>query len=232
MPGEAAEMSDRLTTTNAPAPHRHRGLFLALEGPDGGGKTVQAARLAAWLESRGLHVVTCRDPGSTELGDRLRRILLDRGSPALSMRAEMLLYMASRAQLVEQVIEPALAAGKVVVSDRFLLSNIVYQGVAGGLPVDEIRRVGLVATNGILPDLTLVLDVSLETARKRVGPARDRIEDRSDEYHALVREGFQTARVESADNPVVLIDAAGGEDAVFSQIRREVERVLALDPRP
>src|SRR3954447_23185434 len=98
---------------NTSRPHPHPGLFLALEGPDGGGKSTQAARLASWLRGQGLDVVTCRDPGSTALGDRLRHLLLDRESVAISLRAEMLLYMASRAQMVDEVIRPALAAGRV-----------------------------------------------------------------------------------------------------------------------
>ena len=206
-------------------PHPHPGLFLALEGPDGGGKTTQAARLAAWLRGDGFDVVSCRDPGSTAVGDRLREIVLDRDSVHLSIRSEMLIYMASRAQLVDEVIRPSLAAGRVVVSDRFLLSNIVYQGFAGGLPVEDIWRVGQVATAGLLPDLTLVLDVSAEAARARVGPARDRIEDRPAEYQRQVRAGFRrrgtahtTARVGFARTIrrlVVLIDATGDPDAVF-----------------
>ncbi len=122
---------------------------------------------------RGLEVVTCRDPGGTALGERLREILLARDTVAISLRAEMLLYMASRAQLVEEVIAPALAAGRVVVSDRYLLANIVYQGSAGGLIEEEIALVGMVATSGLLPDLTLVLDIAPEAAAARVGlPAR------------------------------------------------------------
>src|SRR5829696_1924735 len=105
-----------------------RGRFLVLDGPDGGGKTTQAASLAAWLRARGVDVVTCRDPGGTALGDQLRRILQDRATVGLALRAEMLLFMASRAQLVEEVIRPALEAGRTVVSDRYLLANLVYQG--------------------------------------------------------------------------------------------------------
>src|SRR5580704_11455708 len=150
--------------------HAHPGLFLVLDGPDGGGKTTQARRLAQWLAERGFDVVTCRDPGGTALGDRLRSILQDRVTVPLSMRAEMLLYMASRAQLVEDVIAPALAAGKIVISDRYLLANIVYQGSAGGLMEEEIALVGMVATSGLLPDLTIVLDIAPDTAKARVGP--------------------------------------------------------------
>ena len=112
--------------------------FIALEGPDGSGKTTQAARLVGWLRDQGQEVVACRDPGGTGLGDRLRSILLDRSELTISLRSEMLLYMASRAQLVEEVIQPALTAGKIVVSDRFLLSNVVYQGYAGGLDRTQI----------------------------------------------------------------------------------------------
>jgi dTMP kinase len=222
-------------------PRPHPGLFLALEGPDGGGKSTQAARVADWLRGEGFDVVSCRDPGSTKLGDRLRRIVLDRDSPHPSIRAEMLIYMASRAQLVDEIIQPALATGRVVVSDRFLLSNIVYQGFAGGLPVDELGRIGQAATGGLLPDLTLVLDVPPETARSRVGSARDRIEERSEDYQQRVRAGFidaaqacsEPGRVPSYyPAPVVRIDAQGDPDAVFGRIRSEVERVLALGPRP
>ncbi len=223
-----------------PRPHPHPGLFLALEGPDGGGKTTQAARLAAWLRGDGFDVVSCRDPGSTEVGGRLREIVLDRDSVHLSVRSEMLIYMASRAQLVDEVIRHSLAAGRVVISDRFLLSNIVYQGFAGGLPVEDLWRVGRVATAGLLPDLTLVLDVSADAARARVGPARDRIEDRPAEYQRQVRAGFvDAAGVHDGPGglcpyypaPLVLIDAMGDPDAVFHQIKSEVQRVLALGPR-
>jgi dTMP kinase len=225
---------------NPPRPHPHPGLFLALEGPDGGGKTTQSARLAAWMREAGFDVVACRDPGSTDVGDRLRKIVLDRKHVHLSIRSEMLIYMASRAQLVDEVITPSLAAGRVVISDRFLLSTIIYQGIAGGLPVDEIWQVGQVATGGLLPDLTLVLDVPPESAQVRVGAARDRIEDRPPEYQRRVRKGFRDA-AGGGDRgignsslypaPLALIDAAGSAESVFDQIKSEVERVLALGPR-
>jgi dTMP kinase len=222
------------TSPTAPS----RGLFLTLDGPDGGGKTTQAARLAEWLRARGVEVVSCRDPGGTALGDRLRGILLDRDTVDLSLRAEMLLYMASRAQLVAEVIRPALASGRTVVSDRFLLANLVYQGYAGGLPVDEVAQVGRAATGGLLPDLTLLLDLPPEDARARVGKARDRIEDRPESYHARVRDGFLRAARQSQDGacpeypaPIVVIDASADPETVASRIRIEVERALALGPR-
>jgi dTMP kinase len=227
--------------------HAHPGLFLVLDGPDGGGKTTQAARLAAWLTDAGLGVVTCRDPGGTALGERAREILLARDAVPISLRAEMLLYMASRAQLVEDVIAPALAAGRVVVSDRYLLANIVYQGSAGGLMEEEIALVGMVAIGGLLPDLTLVLDIAPAAAAARVGPPRDRIEDRPLFYHERVRAGYLaaargeagTGADDGADGhcpfypaPIVLIDSSGDPESVFEQVKYEVERVLALRPRP
>jgi len=226
-------------------PHAHPGFFLVLDGPDGGGKTTQAARLAAWLRDKGKGVVTCRDPGGTALGNRLRDILLERGSAPISIRAEMLLYMAARAQLVEDVIAPALSEGRVVISDRYLLANIVYQGSAGGLMEEEIALVGMVATSGLLPDLTLVLDITPAAASARVGAARDRIEDRPLFYRERVRAGYLAAAGGEARDgaqapggcpyypaPIVLIDSSPDPDAVFERVKSEVERVLALNPWP
>lgn len=229
--------ADPQTITTTPGPER--GFFLVLDGPDGGGKTTQAATLAAWLRARGLGVVTCRDPGGTAIGDKLRALLLDRGTDPFGLRAEMLLYMASRAQLVEEVVRPALSRGEVVVGDRFLLANVVYQGYAGGLGVEAVGHVGLAATAGLLPDLTLLLDVPPGLARDRVGRARDRIEDRPEAYHARVREGFLRAADEDRRGgcpyypaPIVVVDASDGPDAVARRIQSEVERALALGPRP
>jgi dTMP kinase len=230
-------------------PHAFPGLFVVLDGPDGGGKTTQATRLTAWLRDLGHDVVTCRDPGGTALGDRLRNILFERDSVPIATRSEMLLFMASRAQLVEEVIAPSLASGRIVVSDRYLLANIVYQGSAGGLQEEEIALVGMVATSGLLPDLTLVLDIDPSAARVRIGPGRDRIEDRSLFYRERVRAGYLAAAhgeasPESGINPehsalcpyypapIVLIDSSVNPDTVFERIQCEVKRVLALGPRP
>ena len=205
--------------------------FIVLEGPDGSGKTTQAARLVDWLRGQGLDVVACRDPGGTALGDRLRSILLDRSTSPMTMRAEMLLYMASRAQLVDEIIRPALDAGRIVVSDRYLLSNVAYQGAAGGLGADEVWRVGAIATAGLMPALTLLIDVPLEVARTRTGGGRDRIEDRSDEYRRQVRQGF-LAQAERYPTPIQIIDGSADVDEVETRLRREAANVLGIDPRP
>jgi dTMP kinase len=209
---------------------RPRGRFFALDGPDGGGKSTQVAQLVRWLEEGGHDVVACRDPGGTVVGERVRQILLDRATSHLTLRAEMLLYMASRAQLVEEVIRPALEAGRLVVSDRYLLANVVYQGYAGGLPTQEIWRVGEAATGGLMPDLTLLIDVPPDVARARVGHPRDRVEDRPEAYHTRVRQGFLDA-VSTYPAPIVVIDGAADLETVAARLRDEVARALEQRPR-
>ncbi len=235
-------MADDKSPSLLPWKRPHPGFFLAFEGPDGGGKSTQADRLADWLrEDDALDVVTCRDPGSTRLGNRLREILLERGELQPTSTAEMLLFMASRAQLVAEVVRPALEAGRVVICDRYLLSNIVYQGSAGGLPIDEIARVGQVATGGLLPDLTLVLNISRDEAKRRIGASRDRLEDRPESYHAQVAKGYLDALLLMSDgpegctyypSPMAAIDAGEEAEAVARQIRKEVANALRLSPWP
>jgi dTMP kinase len=207
------------------------GLFLSLDGIDGTGKSTQCRLLAEWLRGRGLPVVECADPGGTAIGAVIRDLLLDRRRE-MALACEALLFMASRAQLTAEVIRPALAAGSVVVSDRFLLANVVYQGHAGGLDPEQLWQVGRLSTGGLEPDLTLVLDLPLEVAlarrRSRSG-ADDRMEGRQAEFHARVREGFL---VEARRRPerIVVIDANLPVEAVQERIRQEVARVLAAHP--
>ena len=139
-------------------------MFLSLDGVDGVGKSTQLALLVDWLSERQYRVESCRDPGSTELGEAIRQIVLHGLATPIHRTSEMLLYMAARAQLVEEIIRPALAAGKTVVCDRYLLANIVYQGYAGGLDVEELWSVGEVATGGLHPDLTILLDMEVRAA--------------------------------------------------------------------
>ena len=194
------------------------GRFIVLDGIDGAGKSSQVAPLVAWLTARGLRVTTCRDPGSTAAGDAIRTILLDRHEIRLDPTSEMLLYMAARAQLVAEVIEPALARGEWVVSDRYLLANIVYQGHAGGLDPDTIRRVGAVATGGREPDLVLLLDVDLATAAGRISRPLDRLESRGDEFRARLRAGYLAEAARTPDR-IAVIDAAADPAIVAERVR-------------
>jgi dTMP kinase len=195
-------------------------MFFSFDGIDGVGKTTQIDLFCGWLRERGCEVVACRDPGSTQLGERVREILLhsDEGTP-ICRRSEMLLYMAARAQLVDEVIRPAMADGKTVVSDRFLLANLVYQGHAGGLDVESIRTVGAVAIDGVAPDAVFLLDMPPAAADERIRRARDRMEQQGDDYRQRLREGFLTEAARAADH-VHMIDAARTIDAVQSDIRR------------
>ena len=146
-------------------------MFLSIDGGDGTGKSTQVELLGAWLREQGHEVVACRDPGSTPLGEAVRGILLDRHDLHIDRRSEMLLYMAARAQMVEEVIRPALAEGKTVLCDRYLLANVVYQGYGGGLDVATLWEVGRVATGGLMPDLTIVLGRAGRGGRRADGPA-------------------------------------------------------------
>lgn len=195
--------------------------FIVLDGMDGAGKSSQVGPLVSWLEARGRRVTTCRDPGATPAGDAIRAILLDRRDLHLEPTAEMLLYMAARAQLVAEVIEPALARGEWVISDRYLLSNVVYQGHAGGLDPAAIRGVGAVATGGRMPDLVLVLDVDLATAARRLARPLDKLENRGDDYRERLRAGY---RLEAAAAPdtIRLLDASGPPEAVAAAIHQEL----------
>jgi dTMP kinase len=200
-------------------------LFISLDGLDGAGKSTQCSLLAEWLRSLGQTVVECADPGGTAVGDELRHILLD-GRRHLALPCEMLLFMASRAQLVAEVIRPALGAGRTVVCDRFLLANVVYQGHAGGLDPDRLWKIGRVATGGIVPDLTLVLDLPQNSAAARRGRPADRVESRTVDYQRRVRDGF-LAEARRFPDGIRVIDADQPPDAVHLQIRAEVNRVLA-----
>ncbi len=197
-----------------------RGLFLSLDGLDGGGKSTQCRLLADWLRSRGYTVTTCVDPGGTALGAELREIVLHHRRE-MTTACEAFLFMASRAQLVAEIIRPALDAGHIVLSDRFLLANVVYQGYAGGLDVEQLWQVGRLSTGGIEPELTFVLDLPAEQARsRRSGPA-DRVESRPPDYHARVRYGFQT-EAQRCPNRILIVDASQSIEAVHQVICQAV----------
>jgi dTMP kinase len=196
--------------------------FIVLEGIDGAGKSSQVEPLIAWLRGRGRTVTTCRDPGATTAGDAIRAILLDRHDLQLAPTSEMLLYMAARAQLVSEVIQPSLARGEWVVSDRYLLANIVYQGHAGGLDPDTIRQVGAVATGGLEPDLVLLLDVDLQTAARRLARPLDKLENRGDEYRGRLRAGYLAEAARRPDR-IAVVDATGDPATVQANLQAAIE---------
>jgi dTMP kinase len=205
-----------------------RPAFLSLDGIDGTGKSTQLALLADRLRALGLTVTTCADPGGTDIGARLREILLYGRQAQMSLRAEALMFMASRAELVERVIRPALAREEVVLSDRFLLANVVYQGHAGGLDPADLWAVGRFSTGGLEPDLTLVLDLPVEVARTRRKPsAADRVESRGDWYFQRVRDGFLFEAQNWPDTHRV-IDASGSEQAVHEAVFASVKELLGV----
>ena len=186
-------------------------MFVSLEGPDGVGKTTQAALLAERLRATGLEVVHCREPGGTELGERVRALLLDR-AVTMGDRAEALLFAAARAEITERVIAPALERGAWVVCDRFIDSSIVYQGIARGLGVEPIRDASLFATDGLLPARTLVLH---GVDRRDAEP--DRIEAAGADFHARVDAGFLELAGRYPER-VRLVEAQGAEGEVAARI--------------
>jgi dTMP kinase len=203
------------------------GFFIALEGGDGAGKSTQAEALAEWIRSKGHEVVLTREPGATPVGKRLRSILLDVSSAGLSHRAEALLYAADRAEHVDTVVRPALERGAVVISDRYIDSSVAYQGAGRDLSPTEIARINRWATNGLVPNLTVLLDVAPETARERFTEAPDRLESEPAEFHARVRSGFLT--LAAADPGRYLVVDAGQEpEAVTAVVRHRLDQVLPL----
>jgi len=209
-----------------------RGRFITLEGPEGAGKTTQAARLTATLRSRGVPVISTREPGGTELGERIRGLLL---APAAAAEApvdplvDALLFNAARHQLVAEVIEPALAVGTTVVCARFGDSTRAYQGYGGGVPIAELARLEAVATGGLRPDRTILLDVPVEIGLARKAPDdRTRFETAFDlSFHQRVRNGFM-AMAAAEPARFVVIDATGEPDEIARRIVRAVDPLLAV----
>jgi dTMP kinase len=212
-------------------------MFVTVEGPEGAGKTTQAARLARFVEGRGRSVTLVREPGGTELGERLRAILLERRSAGTILpRADALLFNASRAQLVDEVIRPALERGDVVIATRFSDSTLAYQGYGLGLPLDQLRNVERFATGGLVPARTVLLDVPVEVGLARKGIRdRTRFESAYDRaFHERVRAGFlELARSEPERIRIVDDDDVAGADALFERVLRAVfDETMPLEVDP
>jgi dTMP kinase len=203
-------------------------MFFSFDGIDGVGKSTQMRLFEEALRRHGLDIVICRDPGSTPLGERVRDILLSSDSSTpIGRRSEMLLYMAARAQLVDQVIRPALEAGRVVVSDRYLLANVVYQGHAGGLDPKQIWQVGRVATDGILPDCVFVLDMPVEAADGRLSRTLDRMESQGEDFRRRLQSGFLDEATRS-EGRIHVVDADRPIEVVHADIWQIAVKLLSL----
>ena len=188
--------------------------FISLDGIDGVGKSTQAAKLVEFLTQRGHDVVSVRDPGSTEIGSRLRALLLD-SELVIHRRTEAMLFMASRCEMIETTIRPALQQGKTVVSDRFLLANVVYQSVGGEVAADQLWQMGYWATGGVQPDFTLLLDMPAENALKRIDGPADRMEARGLDYMESVRQAFlQQLPQASKQTAVINADQSSNVDSI------------------
>jgi dTMP kinase len=210
-------------------------MFITLEGPDGSGKSTQLIRLAEWLEARGVSVVVTREPGGTDIGNQIRQVLMAMGNLGMSAETEFLLFSASRAQIVQDVIRPALAVGKVVLCDRFYDSSLAYQGYGRGLEVEVLQQITRFATGGLTPDLTLLLDIDVEEGllrRRRAtqteGAEWTRLDAQTVAFHQRVREGYHTL---AGENPTRwrIIDAGQEAEQVQLALRMVLETALSKE---
>ncbi len=211
-----------------------RGWFVTIEGPEGAGKTSQADRLASAIGAAGIAVTLTREPGGTAAGELIRTMLLgsDPGGVPLNPRTDALLFSAARAQLVADVIEPALARGDAVICTRFADSTLAYQGYGGGLPVDELRVLERFATGGLAPDLTILLDLPVEAGlARKVGGEVTRFESAFDlPFHRRVRDGFLALAAQEPDR-FVIVDAAPDPETVFWDVFTAIQRLPDLAAR-
>jgi dTMP kinase len=223
----AAQRGEHYTIEEA---GREHGVFIAFEGGEGAGKTTQARLLSIWLRDQGFDVVMTREPGSTKMGMRLRALLLDKQSSTLSSRAETLLYAADRAQHIAEVVQPALRRGAIVVTDRYVDSSLAYQGAGRELKVDEIADVNRWATSGLIPDLTILLDVPSDVGLTRFASPADRMESEPREFHERVRRGFR-ALADAEPHRYLVVDGTQAQSDISRKIHDRVRAILP-DPVP
>lgn len=201
--------------------HKLAGKFLVLDGPDGCGKSTQTRLLSEWIAAQGVDVVSYRDPGTTIVGEKVRDILLDPAHEGMGDNVEVLLYMAARAQLWKEHIGPDLKAGKCVLMDRWISSTCAYQGWAGGFGIENVLQIGNDSLQWVWPDVTIVLDVDLETAKQRMQRDLDRMEQKGDVYHARVREGF--LKLPDFTDKVKIVDARRTVEQVHLDVLKHIE---------
>jgi dTMP kinase len=198
------------------------GKFVVIDGPDGCGKTTQVKLLVDWLTKQGIDAVSFREPGATAIGEKIRQILLNPEHIAMTTAAEVMLYMAARVQLWQEKIAPALKQNKCVILDRWLSSTCAYQGFAGGFGADKVIKIAEDCLKRPWPDLTIILDVNLQTASKRLKKNLDRMEQKGDDYNKKVREGFLKLAKNRKD--FVVIDATDDIETVHKQVINIIEK--------
>lgn len=202
-----------------------RGLFITFEGPDGSGKTTQIDRLRSFIEQKGYDAVLTREPGGTAISEKIRDIILDRNHTEMDYMTEALLYAASRAQHVAEVIKPALESGRAVICDRFMDSSIVYQGFGRGLG-DCVRVINEFAVGGCFPDITFLLKVDPEIGKGRIRPdAQDRLDREKLDYHRLVYQAYEELERRYPDR-IIGIDASRGIEEISNEIKSHIVRLL------
>lgn len=202
-----------------------KGKFITFEGSEGCGKSTQSRMLCQYLRSKGLKVVYLREPGGTKISEKIRRILLDHKNHSMSSVCEMLLYMSARAQIVEELIKPALKQGKIVICDRFLDSTIAYQGYGLGMDIKTIKYIGGLVTSGIKPGLTIFLDLPVEKGLNVRSRAKDRIERRTLNYHLRVRQGYLKLAAQEP-NRIKVVKVALEKSETQGNIRGLIDRYV------
>ena len=202
-----------------------KGKFITFEGSEGSGKSTQAALVLEYLKKKKLPVMLLREPGGVKIAEAIRNLLLDVQNVGMGDECETLLYMAARAQLVKEVLAPALSDGKIILCDRFLDSTIAYQGFGNGVDAGLISQIGAFATKGIQPDLTLLFDIETKQGLSRTNAQKDRIELRSVEYHSRVRQGYLSlAKQQPRRIKVIAVDAA--KEEIFQRVKVFIDAVL------
>ena len=202
-----------------------RGKFVTFEGAEGSGKSTQINLIYELLQKKHKDILNVREPGGVKISESIRDILLDVKNKKMTSECETLLYMAARSQLVDEVIEPALKAGRIILCDRFLDSTVVYQGYGAGVDVEFIKKIGSFITHGITPDLTFVFDIDPEKGFARRTRGKDRIEERPLEYHRRVRDGY-LALAKQEPKRIVVIDAEKSREEIHAVVLKHVEKVL------
>ena len=203
-----------------------KGMFITFEGPEGCGKSTHSKLISSYLKNSGYNVLHTREPGGTKLGDRIRDVLLNAKNLKISPLTEVLLFEASRFELIEEVIKPALRKGKIVISDRFNDATIVYQGYAGNVPLENIKQIESISLQKCIPDLTILLDISAKNGLMKIHPGkRDRMESKKISFHKKVRAGYLDLARKNRKR-IKVIKTQKTKEATFTMVKEEVMNAI------